>query len=72
MIRTDSEYRRTIARITECHLNIVDRREELRSTGSRCGDADSTLREWETLRRMLEDQIARYEGGVSHSWWPAV
>jgi hypothetical protein len=70
MIRNDSEYRRTIARITECHLNIVDRHEELRRCGALSSD-DSTLREWETLRRMLEDQIARYERGVSHHWAPA-
>jgi hypothetical protein len=72
MIRTDAEYRRTIARITECHLAIVDRCDELRSAGSSCDDADPTLREWQTLQRMLEDQIARYESGVPRNWAPAV
>jgi hypothetical protein len=71
MIRTDAEYRRTIARITQCHLAIVDRREELRMRGGLCGE-DSTLREWKTLRRMLEDQIARYESGLRHNGVPAV
>ncbi len=60
MIRNDSEYRRAVARITEYHLEIVDRRDHLRQFGG-LEQADQTLDDLKSRCRTLEDETAMYE-----------
>lgn len=71
MIRNDGEYKRTLARITECHLRLVDRREELELAGVPDEKIDATLDDLLHNCRGLEDDIAAYERYASPTWVPA-
>jgi hypothetical protein len=72
MIRNDSQYKRTLARITECHLEIVDRREQLRQSGCSDDEADEVMCRLQSMCRNLEDEISTYERRTARTWVPAV
>ena len=66
MIRNDAEYRRTIARITEYHLEIVDRRDHLRQLEYLDPQADEMIHDLKSKCRNLEGEIATYERRASN------
>jgi len=72
MIRNVSEYKRTLARITECHLEIVDRREHLRHTDCRDDQADEVLRRLSATCANLKDEVSKFESRTARTWVPAV
>ena len=72
MIRDVSEYKRTLARITECHLEIVDRREHLRQMGCRDEQSDEVLSRLKATCRNLKDDVSTFENRTARSWVPAV
>ena len=72
MIRNDSEYKRTLARITEHHLRLVDRREELELEGVPDDQIDQLLADLQYNCRGLEDDVAAYERYTAPTWVPAV
>lgn len=68
MIRNDSEYKRTLARITEHHLQLVDRREQLELAGVPDEQIDELLGDVQYNCRGLEEDIAAYERYTSRTW----
>ena len=68
MIRNDAEYKRTLARITEHHLWLVDRREQLELAGVPDEQIDEVLGDLHYNCRGLEDDIADYERHTARTW----
>jgi len=72
VINNESDYKRTIARLTECHLQIVDRKSELRDAGYTEQAAEQKMRELKSICQTLENDIARYERDIANTWVPGV
>ncbi len=71
MIRNEPEFKRALARLTECHLDIVDRRDCLRQSGDADEQSDGILSDLKSRCRGLEDEIATYERRNAKTWVPA-
>ena len=72
MIRSYSEYRRALARITEYHLEIVDRQDHLRKSGCRDEQGDETLCNLRSRCQTLHEETAVYERCTNATWVPAI
>ena len=72
MIRNDAEYKRTLALITEHHLRLVDRREQLELARVPDEQIDELLGDILYNCRGLEDDVASYERYTAQTWVPAV
>jgi hypothetical protein len=71
MIRNEFEYKRALAHVTECHLAIVERREQLRESGCLGEEADKALCRLKFVCGDLKDQIELYERRTARTWVPA-
>ena len=68
MIRHELEYKRTIARVTELHLQLVDQRERLQLAGLEDEQIEQMIGNLSARCRQLEDDIAVYESRLARTW----
>jgi hypothetical protein len=71
MICNEPEFRRTVARRTELHLEIVDRRERLQLAGLSDEQVDEMIGDLIIRCRRLADEIATYDRLTAETWVPA-
>ena len=61
MIHNESEWKRTLARITEVHLELVDQPDQLKLLGLSEEQIEQRIRKLKTYCRYLEDEVTTYE-----------
>lgn len=71
MIRNELEYRRTVVRLTEVHLELVDRRERLELLGLVDEQIEELIGNLICNCRRIEAEIAAYERATERTWVPA-
>lgn len=71
MIREDSEFQRTLNRLTECRRAIAERRDLLRRSSFVEEWADRELCELKETCQSLEDDVSLYESRIARTWVPA-
>jgi hypothetical protein len=72
MIHNEPEWKRTLARITELHLELVDQPEQLKLIGLSEEQIEQRIRKLESYCRHLEDEVATYERHTAATNAPAV
>lgn len=70
MIRNEPEFRRTVMRLTELHLELVDKREQLQLAGLEDEQIDELTGKMICSCRQLEDDIRTYEKRTARTWQP--
>jgi hypothetical protein len=68
MIRTEVEFKRTVARVTELHLQLVDLREQLQLAGLEDEQIEEMTGGLSAKCRQFEDDIAIYERRMARTW----
>ena len=68
MIRNEFEYKRTVARITEHHLQLVDQHEQLRLLGFSDEQIEQRIANLKSSWQHFEDEIATYERRTARTW----
>jgi hypothetical protein len=71
MIRNELEFRRTVVRLTELHLELVDRRERLELLGLADEQIEELIGNLICNCRRIEEEIAAYERQTERTWVPA-
>jgi len=71
MIRNELEFKRTVARLTELHLELVDRRERLQLAGLTDEQIDEMIGDLIVRSQRLGEEIAVYERRTARTWVPA-
>ncbi|HEY3964627.1 MAG TPA: hypothetical protein VGM05_08775 [Planctomycetaceae bacterium] len=70
MIRNENQYKSTVALLTERHLQLADRREELRLKGLSDEQIGQMIGNLISNCRHLEEEIATYERSTAGTWVP--
>jgi len=70
MIRNELEFKRTVRRLTELHLQLVDQRERLQLAGLEDEQIEELTGNLTAMCRQFEDDIALYESRMARTWVP--
>ncbi len=71
MIRNEDQYKSTVALLTERHLELAERREELRLRGLSDEQIGQMIGNLISNCQDLEEEIATYERRTARTWVPA-